>query len=213
MDGINWTVIIAVIIAYIGYVYYKKRMSFTPFKVIIFPKWRLILENYSGYDEERINQLIEKYRDDNFHILKNSLIFTVLKSSEESNLIYNDNHKSFHSEVLFREVIDEIESFGYSPYFYVMEDVKGYRLGITTHESGKKSNYFGDRHDLIDIATLPYALFKMPGFRYGRMNRRRLEDSLNEYGWEFGERDTYHNIAKSPYELNHKYFTVYYEHI
>jgi hypothetical protein len=215
--NLNFTILIIILCIawYIGYLYYRKKEKFDPFKVCISPKWSLILKDYGGYDETGLEQLYEKHRkhrkrrNDNFHILKADLIFTVLKSSEDSNLIYNVSHKTFHSEADFREVIDEVE-FGYSPYFYVMHDVKGYKLGITTHESGKKANYFGDSQAHIEIATIPYALFHMPALRYGTIKPDKLEGKLKEYGWTRVESDDPEN---NPAELNHKYFTVYYEHI
>lgn len=220
MNSPNWNVITVVIILSIGYfsyVYYIycKRKKFDAFKVCIFPKWSLILKDYGGYDETGLEQLYEKHRkhkNDEFSIFKNLLIFTVLKSSADSNLIYNDNHKTFHSEVYFREVIDEVE-FGDSPYFYVMHDVKGYKLGITTHESGEKADYFGDSQAHIEIATIPYALFHMPALRYGTIKPDKLEGKLKEYGWTIKEQDYINRLRGDPAELNHKYFTVYYEHI
>jgi hypothetical protein len=121
-----------------------------------------------------------------------------------------------------------VESCVDSKYFYTKEDVKGYKLGVTTNESGKQYDDFGDYHDFIGIATLPYALFDMPSKRYGTIKPDKLEGKLKEYGWASVERNDikyqamiksanptgdYYSLAGDPSELNHKYFTVYYEHI
>lgn len=213
MNSPNWTIIVVIIIFCIGYIYYRKKTKFDPFKVHIFPKWSLILKDFSRYNEKEIVQLIEKHEKDASHVLNNGLTFTVLKSSEDSKLIFNNNHKTFHSKVDFREVIDEIKLYlsspDDSPEFYVKEDITGYTLGIT-NESGEIP-HCSDGQNLIDgIATLPYSLFHMPALKYGTINPKKLENKLAEYGWEIVESE---GPLKTQDELNHRYFKIYYEDI
>ncbi len=50
----------------------------------------------------------------------------------------------------------------------------------------------------------------MPALRYGTIKPDKLEGKLKEYGWA---RVKSEDPEDNPAELNHKYFTVYYEHI
>ena len=50
----------------------------------------------------------------------------------------------------------------------------------------------------------------MPAKKYGTINPRKLNDKLNEYGWERVESD---EPLQTEFEVNHKYFKVYYKSI
>ncbi len=52
--NLNFTILIIILCIgwYIGYLYYRKKEKFDPFKVCISPKWSLILKDYGGYEVE-----------------------------------------------------------------------------------------------------------------------------------------------------------------
>jgi len=197
----------------------KKKGQFSPFRVWIRPKWDELLTDYKMQEQFEKNMEEEKASQAQnqlvrFDVFKEGISFTVLKCDEDNNLIYNNNHHSFHTEVNFREKIERIRfpidsHLTYSPDLFVKWsfDGSGYVLGITTPESFKKVFIVGDDKDLINITTIPYGLFGI-----GRLLKpEQVEGQLKKYGWILEEVNLVDTCMGRPLEIKHKYFTIYYD--
>lgn len=211
-----WVIIVTIII---GFFYYKgreKRVFFSPFYIRIFPNWEELLNDYKFMSIEGWKKLREEADNDKttgYNIFKSPISFTVLKSDENGDLIYNNNWKSFSTEVDFREHLQKD-----SPAFqiWVKWGIEGYEIGIVTPESLKKRFMVGDDVELIKITVLPYSLFHMPRKRFGVAKPDQIQEQLKKHGWSKDE--THENFKKDvlyrvPEELNHKYFAVWYDYI
>jgi len=192
----------------------EKKGQFLPFRVWIHPKWDKLLMDYKMQEQYEKNMEEEKAGLTKnilikFDVLKEAISFTVLKCDEDNHLIYNDNHHSFHTKVYFRETIERIRfsikslSFTFSPDLYVKWGIDGYELGITTPES--KENEF---YDLIAITEIPYGFFGIGQL----LKPEQVKGKLRQYGWVM-EEISEERLSGRPLEINHKYFTVYYDQI
>ncbi|MBI5191600.1 MAG: hypothetical protein HZA22_13155 [Nitrospirae bacterium] len=196
--------------------------GFAPFFIEIQPHWgRLLIDykliNVESWDE--ITSTLYEKDDNEYNVLTDGITFTVLKSDEDSELIYNNNRHNFQTKINIREVIRKINlkwgegDHDYNPSFYVKWGRDGYRLCIDTPKSMKKVNTWGDDNQLIDITTIPYGLFHMPRYRRGVLKPEELASLLKKYGWTMEKRDIDDDVIGYPYEIEYKYFTVRYDYI
>lgn len=220
----TWFIFIIVIV---GYLYYRSKSRITrfcPFRITIFPKWYELLKDYKLVNDETWKQLDKEVANNKtieYNVFLNGISFTVLKSNEQGDLIYNNNWKTFHSEVDFREELKipntDTPDFPFKTEFWVKHGIEGYEMGITTSESRKKIIISGDDAELVKVATIPYSLFYVPSKRFGVAKQNQIEKQLKENGWskikeheEWKKDVLYRHI---PDELEHKYFTLWYDYI
>lgn len=224
-------VLVGVVVFLVMYVYQdwkskKRKDSFAPFYIRIQPNWHELLKDYKLVDTAGWQMVMKKVGakegPDEYDILRRGMMFTVLKSNPEEELVYNNNHNTFSSEVDFREDLgflrkDPDDIFSFSPDVYVKWGTNGFELGVTTPESDEKVVMVGDNNDLVGITTIPYTLFGLTRYRFGiARNEAEIEDQLKKFGWERDEateslrQDVLYAV---PTVLNHKYFTVYYDFI
>lgn len=221
----TWVIIIGVLSAFI-YFYSLNRnkkniAGFQPFYVQVMPNWYELLSEYKLIDKESwaaLEKKIEGNDNAKYNVLNSGIMFTVLKSDSEYELIYNNHKKYFRSEVEFREKLEEIQvptdnGGFYIPYFSVKWGIEGYELSITTPESRKKSYMPGDDGDLVKITTIPYSVFHMPSKRFGVTTPDEYKKQIERNGWIAEERDGEQRIMGWPNTLNHKYFSVDYKYI
>jgi len=215
-----WLIIIILIL--IANLYFKdwrnkKKRQFVPVSITILPLWRSLLIDYGVINEEGWKSLqINKDIDPStYNVLLNGMNFTILKSDDDSVLIYGKDTNKFYSEVDFSAYINEIDYSGVpgllNPCFYVRTYIEGYELGVTTKESLKKG--ISHRDSRVPVTTLPFCIFRLPRYKYGILKQNEEEKMLEKHGWKREERDEYDRMTGSPYTLKHKYFKVYYEYI
>jgi len=220
----TWLIILIAVGAFLYYLTRKKKIEFSPFWIQIQPNWYQLLKDYRLIDDDswkRIGEKVEKrYKErPGYNVLEDGITFTVLKSEGNSDLVYNNNHATFHSDVDFRERISDIEMeskrklLPFSPAFSVKWGIDGYKLSITTPESFEKVFMVGDDNDLIEITTIPYGLFHMSKYRFGVLKQKELDKFIQKYGWTMKEQHSEESLAGWPRELEHKYFRVYYKYI
>ena len=153
-----------------------------------------------------------------YNVLLNGINFTILKSDDDSVLIYGKDTNKFYSEVDFYAYINEIEFSEFpgllNPCFYVRTYIEGYELGVTTKESLEKGMKGMSRKDSrVPVTVLPYCIFRLPRYKSGILKQDKEEKMLEKYGWKREVRDEYDTFTGSPYTLSHKYFEVHYEFI
>ncbi len=221
----TWIIIVVVIFVYIYYKQSKKKAEFSPFHIQILPNWYELLKDHKLVDENSWKELQGKIYSDKkvgYDVLRYGISFTVLRADENSDLIYNNNRQSFHSEVDFREKIEDIKipnkdiHIPYTPELWVKWGIEGYEMGITTPESFSKVIMVGDDNDLIKLTTIPYSLFQMHKYRFGVMKPEQIEEQLKKKGLskdETNEKFKTDILFHVSDELNHKYFKIYYEYI
>lgn len=226
----EWVFGIIIIVGFYLYHTHRKRKKileeFSPFYVHVWPNWHKIFKEFNiiNNDEEWqevVSKIKEKNTDSN--PLTQGITFTVLRQDENSDLIYLNNHNTFHSEVDFRFRIDEIVIedkerpgsglFSFSPDFYIKWAIEGYELGITTPESFSKVIMVGDNNDLIKISTIPYALFHLPKYRFGMLTEEQLKQLLEKDNWKLEDQDSEARLANWPMMLENEYFTIHYKYI
>lgn len=217
-----WTIYVAIILL-IFYLRNKKKVEqFSPFRIAIHPKWYELLKDYNLINDEawkRFDEFYEKQSGED-NIFQYGISFTVLESKEKSELIYNNNHKTFHSEVDFKEKIEGVtitfdkfsSHFPFSPTLWVESGYGGYEIGITTPESQKKIIMPGDDYDLVKITTIPYSLFGLPRYKLGVLKPSQIEEQLNKNGW-FRNKTPEDIIGPISENIEHKYFDIYYGYI
>jgi hypothetical protein len=206
----------------------RKEKEFSPFRVTVHPEWHDLLKDYNLINDDEAWKQLDKFyskQSAENNVFEYGISFTVLKSDNESELIYNNNWKTFHSKVNFRERIegvkipdDELPSFPFSPELWVKNGYGGYEIGITTSESRKKIIMPGENSDLVKITTIPYSLFGLPRYKLGVLKPKKIEEQLKKNGWSKDETlEKYYEedaiYRGEPIELKHKYFTVWYNYI
>lgn len=198
-------VVVGVAIVALFYLKDKNKDSFLPFRIHIVPKWEKLVKDYKiANDDSFFGKIPEGV---GYHILRKGVSFTVLKS----NLVYRDDWCSFHSEVDFKQRIDELSSGLDFVGFYVKWSGKGYEIGIRTPKTAGKSYMAGDDRDLVKIATLPYSEFGL--FKWAHMKKEIRDKILKDFGWTRDEPDAEWSLVDSTVGLEHEYFTVSYRYI
>lgn len=218
----TWIIILGIIIFFLYSRIKKKRGEFTPFYVKIEPNWYKLLKDYELIDDKGWRELMGKFPKNTpgrYNVIRDGIVFTLLESKENRDLIYWNNTNSFHTEVDFRAIIEELEKpidkegFQYTPEFYVKWGIEGYEIGITTPESSKEIVMMGDNNELVKIATLPYAVFNMPKYRFGIIKADKRKEYLQKFGWKEEIQDIEMELAGWPMELKNEYFNIYYKYI
>jgi hypothetical protein len=216
-----WIIIIILIL--IANLYFKdwrnkKKRQFAPVSITVSPLWRSLLIDYGVINDEGWESLQKKCEaiDQPAHsVLLNGINFTVLKSDDDSELIYSEDTNKFYSEVDFSAHIKEIEFDSevpaLHPRFYVRTYIEGYELGVTTKESIEKGMIPADSR--VPVTTLPYCIFRLPRYKYGILKQDEEEKMLEKHGWKREQRDEFDIVTHQPYIISHKYFKVYYEWI
>lgn len=203
--------------------------KFEPFYITIMPNWDAILTDYGLATAKEWAALQEKiYADtsEKYHVLKYGITFTVLKPNSEysQELVFLNHRNRFSSEVDFEEKIQELTQkspkglgLSYTPDFRVKWGVTGYKLGISTQESFEKVHMVGDDNEFIELAELPYQLF-WPWYVQDKSkpDYAKIEQKLKEKGWQRNKVNEDYKadvLFSVPEQIEHKYFTVYYDSI
>lgn len=191
------------IIAWLGYGLYvdlRARFrvgdAFSPFWVRVSPNWYDLLRDYRivETDEKTFwhdthlawRQLQEKTEGDSadiYSVLRDDIVFTMLKPGPFDGLLYWNSHRIFRSEVDFGERIEEIkithptlgEGWDWSPDVYLKWGRDGYELGLEVNaewwertcaaeEAKQLAKIKSDPQHLtgttrLAVATLPYSEF------------------------------------------------------
>lgn len=223
----TWAICFVILLGISYYMNKKREKEFFPFRVTVHPQWHDLLKDYNLINDDEAWKQFDKFyskQSGENNVFEYGISFTVLKSDNESELIYNNNWKTFHSEVNFREKIEGVKitfdkfssHFPFSPELWVKSGYGGYEIGITTPESHKKIIMPGDDSDLIKITTIPYSLFGLPKYKLGVLKPKNVEEQLKKNGWskdksyEGYKEDV---IFRGPETLKHKYFTLWYDYI
>ena len=200
----------------------KPERDFAPFFIQIHPKWYQLLTDHNCIDETTWKRIVRADDSPNYNVLRRGLMFTVLQSNEQSQLIFNNDNIAFTTKVDFRENIKNISvketignaSIAHSPVsFWVKEGLDGYEIGITTPESDKKVIMRGDDNEFVKVTVLPYSLFGLPRFRFGIATPEENAKKLQKYGWTLEEKSGELYDRHFPDQLQHKYFNACYKYI
>ncbi|TRZ48916.1 hypothetical protein D4Q80_03015 [bacterium] len=211
-----------VLTAFVLFVFYKnkqKQEEFSPVRISIQPKWDELFKDYNIADDNSWDSKVTEEKE--YNVLREGINFTILKPD----LIYDNDWHSFKTTVDFRRKIDEVSPNKYGTDFigvYINSGIEGYELGIRTPESHEKSfkekqqykGYFGDDSDLIKIATIPYSEFLFPWYvMQSKKKKEKIDKNLKKFEWTRQAPDAELSRVDSSVALEHRYFSVYYEHI
>ncbi len=200
----------------------EKVETFSPIQVQILPNWHKLLKDYKLVDDKKW-EVIEKEvygSGTSYNVLRQGVSFTIVRTDNQGNdLIFDNNHNVFATKVDFRERIEELKEkgkglLGYTPEFYVKQDINGYEIGISTPESFENVLINGDDNELIKVATLPYASLGL--WKYADMKFEDKDKIAKDFGWSKDEthekwrEDVLYDV---PDQLEHKYFTAYFRYI
>lgn len=151
----TWLIVIVVVGVFLHFLNKKKKETFAPFRIQIFPKWYEILKEYEpdyfdSIPKEILDGIVAGVSSAPWetHVIG----FTVLKWEENSHLFFNDVYPHFCSKANFNTPPS------YYPYFWVKEGYEGYDLEITPRNSHLN---LGDEptKNNVKITTIPYDLF------------------------------------------------------
>jgi hypothetical protein len=218
--SIFWVIVVIVSMWLLLNVKQKREDQFASFRIIVSPKWTDLFKDFQLSTDNSWDKRVPQGSE--YHLLRDGITFTVLKRD----LIYSDDHHSFHSEIRFVEEIKEITlpsampaSMGH-PFVYVKEDLSeeskvhrmGYEIGIATPESIQKAPYPEDLRGRIKVAFLPYNGLGL--YKYENLPREKLIENLMKYHWEgWSEEQAPLPGEHKPTFFCHKYFDVYLKYI
>ncbi len=186
-------------------------LDFEPIQIDIKPKWENLFKDYKLVDSAwNVDRVWDKIKQEKYHILKNGVRFTLLKP----NLIYWNDFNVFRGEVDFRLRIEELNpALSNFVGFRVRWGVEGFEIHLTTPESRQKSPsyHLGHSPDEIKIATIPYSELRM--YKYKNVKKEIRDQILKKVEWTRQEPDAEYSSIDTTCTLEHKYFTVYYNHV
>jgi hypothetical protein len=201
----------------------KQPAPFAPFWIRIEPNWSALSKDFGLPDMERCG--VEASSE--YSVLRDGVAFTVLSPT----LFYSNNHQEFLGTLHISEVVTEMTppegDVGIhrpiAPRFYVNKSlaepkkVPVIEFGLVTEESLKRSKHEWDDEEQMVVAQLPWIIFYWyynfgVGLEEDRSVEARIKSDLTEFGWTQKERDCPHSWPW-PYEVNHKYFRLFYRGI
>ena len=187
------------------------RKKFQVIQIDIKPKWGELFKEYKLVSDDWNEDMVwDKIKDEKYHILKNGIRFTLLKSD----LIYWNDLNVFRTEVNFRLRIEELNpSRSDFTGFSVKCGGDGFEIFLSTPESRKKNSSFhlGLNPDEMKIATIPYSELRM--HKYKNVKKVIRDQILKKHEWIREEPDAEYGFIDSTCTLEHKYFAVYYNHV
>lgn len=190
----------------------EEREEFGPIMISILPNWKPLLVDYQLIDEAGWEKLRNsKIKPDS--VLTKTLSFSILCPVSDGYLVYYPDSKHFLSKVAIEEDIKELgtpgilRSIQQAPAISVTEGREGYEIKLLPKDRDPMLN----DHDAKTIAVIPYSLFGLGRFRYGALGEEETKSQLEKYGWAKKDRDFDYAILGAPNELEHKYFTVYWQ--